>query len=69
MPEKRIRVKLADGNKRYGKIGRKRKYLLALGVFHLNWSQQERRAETKTSGLQCLAGQIIQIVHGRQAEG
>ena len=29
----------------------------------------ERRVVMKNSGLQCLAGQIIQIAHGRQAEG
>ena len=69
MPEKRIRVKVADRDKRYGEIGRKKRYLLASGVFHLSWSQQGRRAAMKSSELQYLAGQVIQIVHGRQAEG
>ena len=44
------------------------RYLLVLGIFPLNWSQQGRRAVMKNSGLQCLAGQIIQTMYGRQAE-
>ena len=43
--------------------------LPASDVFLLNWSQQERGVAMKSSGLRCLAGQVIQIVHGRQAEG
>jgi len=43
--------------------------LPASGVFLLDWSQQERGVAMKSSGLRCLAGQVIQIVHGRQAEG
>ena len=60
---------MADGNKEYSEIGQTKEYLLASGVFHLSWSQQGRRAAMKSSELQYLAGQVIQIVHGRQAEG
>ena len=61
---------MADGNKRVmGSANRKKGCLPALGVFLIDWSQQEREVAMKSSGLQCLAGQVIQIVHGRQAEG
>ena len=68
VPEGKIRLRWPMETKEYWSRPEER-CLPASNVFPLNWSQQERRAETKTSGLQCLAGQIIQIVHGRQAEG
>ena len=43
--------------------------LHASDVFLLNWSQQERGVAMKSSGLRCLADQVIQIVRGWQAEG
>ena len=69
MPEKKVRVKMADGDKKYGKISRKRKYLLVSDVSHRNWGQQEQGAAMKRLELQYLAGQIIQIMRGQQAKG
>ena len=61
---------MADGNKRVmGSANREKGCLPASGVFILDWNQQERGVAMKCSGLQCLVGQVIQIVHGRQAEG
>ena len=68
MPERRVRVKVADGDKRCGEIGRERRYLLVSDVSRQSWSRHEPRAVMKRLGLQCLAGQIIQIVHDRQAK-
>ena len=60
---------MADGNRKVmGSANREKGCLPASGVFLLDWSQQERGVAMKSSGLQCLAGQVIQIVHGRQAE-
>ena len=63
-------IRMADEGKGMMKSANREKGCLpALGVFLLDWSQQERGVAMKSSGLQCLAGQVIQIVHGRQAEG
>jgi hypothetical protein len=67
--EMRVRVEMVDGDKRHGEIGRERRYLLVSGVSHQSWSRQERGAAMKKLELQCLASQIIQIMHDRQAEG
>ena len=67
---KEDKVKMADGNKRVmGSANREKGCLPASGVFLLDWRQQEWGVAMKSSGLQCLAGQVIQIVHGWQAEG
>ena len=59
-----------DGNKKVmGSANRKNSCLPASGVFLLDYSQQRRGVAMKSSGLQCLDGQVIQIVHSRQAEG
>ena len=69
MPERRVRVEMADGDKRCGEIGRKRRCLLVSGVFRQNWSQQGQGAAMKKLELQYLAGQIIQIMHDWQVGG
>jgi len=69
VPERRIRVKVADRDKRYGEIGRKKRYLLASNVSHRSWIPQEQRAAMRRLELQYLAGQTILIMHGWQAEG
>ena len=45
-----------------------REKILVSDVSRQSWSRHEPRAVMKRLGLQCLAGQIIQIVHDRQAK-
>ena len=47
VPERRVRVKVADGDKRCGEIGRERRYLLVSDVSHQNSSQQEQGTAMK----------------------
>ena len=67
VPERKIRLERPIETKEWWNRPEGR-YLLVLGIFPLNWSQQGRRAVMKNSGLQCLGGQIIQTAHGRQVE-
>ena len=63
MPKRRIRVKMGDGDKGYGEIGRKERNLLVSNVSHRSWSQREHGAAMKKLELQHSAGQMIQIMH------
>ena len=69
MPEKKVKVHMADGDKKkYMVKSAERENILVSDVSRQSCSRQEPRAVMKKLGLQCLAGQIIQTVHDRQAE-